>query len=236
MKNNIYFFVLFCLAFSTTSCIRPKIEGNYHVTSVNRSLSNFTEIVSEGSYDVYYSYDSINRVTVEAEENIIPYIETEVHGNSLVIKTDRFKRLETHFPIKIYVNTPELTNVILSGSGSITADSINTQDLTIVLQGSGNITSESYTKLLKATITGSGDLYLSGHTSSGECNISGSGVISGYNIIQDTCFASISGSGSMKLQVIDYLNAEITGSGKIFYIGNPIVNTQISGSGKVIHQ
>ncbi|MBI5540635.1 MAG: DUF2807 domain-containing protein [Bacteroidia bacterium] len=236
MKNIFYFFAFVCLSIATISCIRPKIEGNYHVVSIDRPLSNFSEIVSEGSFDVYYSNDSINRVTIKAEENIIPYIETEIHGNSLVIKNDHFRRLETHFPIKVYVSSPDLTNVILSGSGSITADSINTQDLTIVLQGSGNITTESYTRLLKATITGSGDLYLSGHTSSGECNISGSGEISGYNIIQDTCFASISGSGSMKLQVIDYLNAEITGSGKIFYIGNPIVNTQISGSGKVIHQ
>ncbi|OFX28234.1 MAG: hypothetical protein A2X08_14365 [Bacteroidetes bacterium GWA2_32_17] len=236
MKRMIYFSAILYIAITSTSCIRPKIEGNYHVASVSRNLSDFSEIVSEGSCDVYYSYDSINRVSVEAEENIIPYIETSVHGNSLVIKTSNFKRLETHFPIKVYIGSPNITNVVLSGSGSITIDSLKTQNLTLLLKGSGNIDADAYSQFIKASITGSGDIYLSGHTSSGECNISGSGEINAYNFIQDTCFASISGSGSMNLQVIDYLNANISGSGEIYYIGNPVVNTHITGSGRIIHE
>lgn len=236
MKNKLFYLVIIFSITTLTSCLKPKVEGNYHVVSINRNITSYNEIVSEGSYEVYYSYDTLCNVIIEAEENIIPYVETNIHGQSLVIKTSHSQRLETHFPIKVFVTSPSLSNVILSGSGSISVDSIKTCNLGINLKGSGNINVESYTQLIKATLSGSGNLCLSGRTSAGECNISGSGEINAYNIIQDTCFANISGSGSMNLQVIDYLNAHISGSGQIYYIGNPIINTHITGSGRIIHQ
>ncbi len=236
MKNKIFYLAIFCSLIILTSCLKPKVEGNYHVVSINRTLTNFSEIVSEGSFEVYYSCDSVSSVKIEAEENIIPYVETNIHGQSLVIRTSNSKRLETHFPIKVFVKSPTISNVILSGTGSIYVDSVKATNLEITLKGSGNINVVAYSQLIEASISGSGNLYLSGHTSSGECSISGSGEINAFNIIQDTCFANISGSGSMNLQVIDYLNANISGSGKIYYIGTPIVNTNITGSGRVIHQ
>ena len=236
MKNKLFLFAFFLVSIALTACIRPKIEGNYHVVSSNRNISAFSEIVSESDCEVYYYYDSLYNVTVEAEENILPYIESSVHGNSLVIKKSNFKRIETHFPIKVFVSSPYISNVILSGSGSISIDSLKTNNLNILLQGSGNISATTYTQFIKTIITGSGNITLNGNTSSGECNISGSGEINAYNIVQDTCYTSISGSGSMYINVVDYLNANISGSRRIYYIGSPVVYSNINGSGKIIHK
>lgn len=231
------FFPLFIgAALLNTSCLRHKIEGNYNVVSQNRNVAAFTQITSEGEYDVYYSQGENYLVTIEAEENLIPFVESGIHGNDLVIKTREHRRLENHFPIKVFVQAPYVNDVIISGSGKIFIDSLNTSDLHVLLSGSGNIEGEIWTNTLNTKISGSGDMNLHGATYQSEMDISGSGEIYAYSLQQDTCFANISGSGKMKLWVVDFLDASITGSGKIYYQGNPVVSTHITGSGSLIHQ
>ena len=218
------------------SCLRHRIEGNYHVVSVERTAVPFTQLTSEGEFDVYYSYSPTYSVVVEAEENLIPFIETEVHGNDMVIKTARHKNFDNHFPMKVYVQSPYINEVILSGSGKMNVDSTSSSGFNMVLSGSGSIDAEIYTNSFDARISGSGNIYLTGQTDQSGLKISGSGDIDAYEFLQGTCSADISGSGKMKVTVTDVLNAHISGSGNIYYRGNPVVNTSITGSGKVIHQ
>ncbi|MDD5571747.1 MAG: DUF2807 domain-containing protein [Bacteroidales bacterium] len=216
--------------------MRHKIEGNGHVISENRSLASFTQITSEGEYDVYFSPGQNYQVTIEAEGNLIPYVETGIHGHDLVIKTRNHRRLENHFPIKVFVEAPYVDDVILSGSGKVYIDSLSTSSLHLLLSGSGNMEGKIWTNTLNAKISGSGEINLQGIAHQSQMEISGSGDIYAFSLQQDTCFADISGSGSMKLWVLDFLDARITGSGKIYYQGNPAVSTHITGSGSIIHQ
>jgi len=234
--QKLFFPLLAVLVLINISCFRHRIEGNGQVISENRNLSSFTQITSEGEYEVYYSPGPNYLVTIEAEGNLIPYIETGIHGHDLVIKTRNHRNLENHFPIKVFVGAPYVDDVILSGSGKIYIDSVSTSSLHLLLSGSGDIEGKIWTNALNAKISGSGEFYLQGIARQSQMEISGSGDIYAYSLQQDTCFADISGSGNMKLWVVDFLDAGITGSGKIYYQGNPVVITHITGSGSVIHQ
>jgi hypothetical protein len=52
----------------------------------------------------------------------------------------------------------------------------------------------------------------------------------------DEASVRISGSGGMKLNVAELLEARISGSGDIRYAGHPKVNTSISGSGRIVSE
>ncbi len=236
LKIKILIPVLLFITMLNVSCLRHKIEGSYNVTTVERSSEPFTQLTSEGDYDVYYSYAPDYSVVIEAEDNLIPYVETSVHGNDLVVKTEKYKHFENHFPIKVYVQSPFINEVILSGSGQVNIDSTSCDDFNMVLSGSGNINAEVYANNTASKISGSGNVYLTGQTHQSDLKISGSGELDAYEFYQDECSSEISGSGNMKIFVYDILNAHISGSGKIYYRGNPVVNTNITGSGKVIHQ
>jgi len=231
------FFPLFVsLIFINTSCIRHRIEGNHHVVTEERSSSSFSELTCENDFEVYYSYSPNFIVSVEAEENLIPFIETGVHGHDMVVKTREHIRFENHFPIKVFVQAPYINDVILSGSGHIYIDSVNVNDIHILLSGSGNIDAKINSNSLNTKISGSGNVNLYGRTRQTDLKISGSGELYAYSLQQDTSYVEISGSGSMKLWVTDYLDVRISGSGEVYYQGNPVVTSHITGSGKVIHQ
>ena len=95
---------------------------------------------------------------------------------------------------------------------------------------------ESYTNSSDARISGSGNIDLTGESSSGSFTISGSGHISSYNYSQIDCISKISGSGDMYLNVSEKLDVTISGSGSVYYIGDPSLNVKITGSGRVIKQ
>jgi hypothetical protein len=221
-----------------TSCTNfIGIEGNHNVVTETRNVSSFTELRSEGSYDVYLIQDTVFYVKVEAEENLLPYIITDISGEELVIRTKEHKNLKNHTTIKIYVHAPSVSSMTLEGSGKIDCDNISVNDLTIHLDGSGNIyLDQAICDKLETKISGSGQVELSGTVNETDFNISGSGDINSYGLVQDTCFADISGSGNMFVNVNKLLEVQITGSGEVHYYGNPVVNSDITGSGEVVHE
>jgi hypothetical protein len=90
---------LFCL-FYLTSCSKILgIDGNGNLTTENRVVSPFTEIKSEGSFEVYISYDTVALVKVEAESNLQPYIETEVSGLALIVKNREHLHIDNNYPV-----------------------------------------------------------------------------------------------------------------------------------------
>jgi hypothetical protein len=227
---------LFCFIY-LTSCNRfHRIEGNGIIKTEDRSISIFTAVRSEGSFEVFILKDTVQSVTVEAEENLLPYIETDVHGEVLVIKTRDHRNIDNNYPIKIFVRTPTIEGIELSGSGNINCDSIISNYLEIQLSGSGNISATASCNKIKAYISGSGEMTLSGAANETDLDIKGSGDIHSYGLQQDSCFADISGSGDIFVYVNKFLDVRISGSGKVHYQGNPVINTEISGSGTVIHE
>jgi hypothetical protein len=221
-----------------TSCENfHAIEGNHNVVTETRNVSSFTELRSEGSYDVYLIHDTVYYVQVEAEENLLPYIDTDISGNELVIKTHDHKNLKEHYTIKIYVHAPDVNSITLEGSGKIDCDNVLENSFDIHLDGSGDIlVAQASCDKIKTKISGSGEVNISGITNETDFNISGSGDINSSGLAQDTCFADISGSGSMFVNVAKFLDVHITGSGTVHYTGSPVVNTDITGSGMVIHE
>lgn len=228
-----------------------RIKGDGNVASETRALAVFNKVENEGAFDVYIIQDSISEVIIEAESNLIGYIRTEVQGNTLSIYTK--ENLKTHYPIKLYIRTPDVNSVRLSGSGLINLGTINTDNLEVVLSGSGDITGTvfaDYTEVgingsgtanmslnaaeVQTSISGSGDMYFSGEAVTAHFGISGSGSIRAYNLVLQNCYADISGSGDMFVNVSELLDVKISGSGSVHYIGYPEIHTNISGSGSVI--
>jgi len=237
MKKLLFGPCLVLLMVFTQSCFHLNdIEGNYNLVTTTRSVGSFTGVESCGDLQVKIVSDSTWFVEIEGEENLIPYIETDVNNGILRIETQHRRNLDPNYPIIIYVHTPTLASVELSGSGSISSDTLNTPNLDIRLSGSGNINLPVVATDVDATISGSGDIFLSGSSVSADFEISGSGDIHAYTFPVSECMADISGSGSMYVNVSDLLDVVISGSGNVHYQGNPIVSVSIIGSGQVIHQ
>lgn len=213
-----------------------KIKGNGKIVTVNRTTSDYNGVSVGGSFDVILIKGKEGNITIKGKENIIPYIETEVSGNTLQVKYKKNTHIRTTKRLTVTVSYKDIDNVSLGGSGNITNKGIiKSNDFTVALGGSGNITLTVDAENVNSKIGGSGNIKLSGSSNELDCSIAGSGSIKAYELNTDTLNATIAGSGSIRTTVKTKIKAKTVGSGNIYYKGEPThIDVKSVGSGDVI--
>ena len=228
------FLVILCM--SLTSCIDDfAIFGNGEAATENRWTSAFNEVKVSGEYEVTIVEGDDYSVAITAESNLLPYIITDNDGSQLKIRTQGIHNLHNTLPMQVYITTPYLRGVNLSGSGFIQTDHFSSSRFNISLSGSGQIETSVDTQDMNAVISGSGQIIVAGYCEHSDLLISGSGKILSYELEQSSCDATISGSGNMYVNVENRIEAKISGSGNVLYINYPEIRSSLSGSGKVIN-
>ncbi len=239
MKNSGLFKIIIISALLLSTACSDSfwncIDGNGSTATVRRVVGDFTKITSNGNFIVDVSIGSTTSVSVEADENLLSYIETYIQGNTLIIETENNRCIRSREQIFVHVVTPSVYEIKLAGSGVIYCDNLIADELSYVLTGSGDIESAGISAyFVEANLTGSGEIILSGNALQTDFSISGSGNIKALNLEQDKCIATISGSGTIYAFVQDLLDVLITGSGNVVYNGDPEKVVKITGSGRVI--
>jgi len=227
----LFIFVLFLGVITFADSIF--LQGNNDVRGESRRASGFDQVASSGDYKVHVKRGDTYGVEVWAESNLLAYIETEVVDHELKIKTRGIRMLLQHQPIEVFVTTPVLNGLFLSGSGMIKTGHFDSEQFAITVSGSGDIDTHVSSDVMKAHVSGSGNIFLEGEAKVGRFVISGSGKIKSYQTRQHTCEAIILGAGNMYVNTLENIDARITGSGKVLYINHPVINKNIYGSGDV---
>ena len=214
-----------------TSC--NTIRGNGDLISSERMVSGFEKIDIVGSANVRFHISQEYRVTVTADSNLIELVTTTVKNNTLNIGTERGSYSFTKLTVDVY--SPILTGVSITGSGSFDSDEkIATSVFEAEVTGSGKIKLIMESETFVSSISGSGNVTISGNNNDSNIEISGSGIFNGNEFINNKAVVDISGSGTANVFVTDNLNARVSGSGRINYHGNPsVVNTDVAGSGRI---
>ena len=216
---------------------QKEIKGNGEFTTETRNITTYNELKVQGELDVFLLKSSENKIKIEGEQNLIPYIEINLKDKNLTLRVKKGYYLTSSRgkALNIYLPYNELTNVTLSGSGTITGeDKIKSDDFTTILSGSGEISLFVEATSIQSVLSGSGDLKLKGGTKDIKTNVSGSGDIHAFELETKNAHISVSGSADVRITVAKYLKARISGSGTVFYKGSPTVDSKISGSGEVI--
>lgn len=234
-KASIIILSYFVSLLTLTSC-NPCVKGSGHTKSETRILSNFTEVRSNGSYNIVLIEGNESKVTIHGDENILSHVKTNVNNGILEIETKGVRCIRHSEDIIIYVTTPVYSEIKLNGSGKISSqDTLHCENLTVKLSGSGEFSLKVVSQNLTVKLSGSGTYNLFGNTKALSVVISGSGDVNAFQLRSNTSNVSISGSGNCEVNSVDYLTISISGSGNVKYANQPIVNKTISGSGSVSH-
>lgn len=228
--------VLLSVAMLFTACGLGMIRGSGKVVEENRPVSGFDSIASSGSGDVIITQGDAESLIIEAEDNLIRYIRTEVRGNTLHIYLDPAGALaiQPTKPMKFYVSLKNLTGVDLSGSGTVTSDKIETGDLDVNVSGSGIVTiNDLKADSVSIDLSGSGQTVLKGEAASQKMEISGSGRCANSKLMTRDTSLDISGSGGASVNASDTLTVNVSGSGNVEYTGTPKVTQNVSGAGRI---
>ncbi len=227
---------VFALLLCFTATIQAqKVKGNGKQVEKTRQVGNFEALGVSGSFDVFLVKGQEGKVILNVEENLEPYLETEVENGTLKVRWKKGSNIRTTKNTTVTVHFNSLNGVALAGSGDIVSkDRIETDEMKIAVAGSGDIQLELSANASKAAVSGSGDIELSGTSNSFEAAVAGSGDIKAFDLKTETAELKISGSGTIHASVENELVARISGSGDIKYKGNPRVeDVKVSGSGSV---
>ncbi|KIC95595.1 hypothetical protein OI18_04865 [Flavihumibacter solisilvae] len=230
------FAALFCL--SLVSCkygFGKRVKGNGNVVSTTKTPGTFNSVEQKGSFDIEIKTAPSNEVLIEAEDNILPHIETYVDGSTLIIRTKEGFNLDPSRDIKIVVSAPSYQRIWSNGSGNITGQSVITNDeaLEVGTKGSGNVNLSVNAPEIKAHTYGSGNIELTGETRQVLLESAGSGDLRAADLKSETASIDIKGSGNASAFASKELNVDVKGSGDVSYKGNPVIRSDIKGSGNI---
>lgn len=237
MKKNILVALAAVAVVSFQSCRREHGDG----PSITKtySLNGFSAVDAGIDGDIYFTQDSVFKVEIVGQSNIVDKIETPIVNGELRLQFRKFAHIGRHDRLVTYISAPSVTGLGINGSGNMHVNQpIRSTSINLKINGSGNMHVASYTgNSLSASISGSGRINVNGgKVNTLDTRISGSGDMDLLGMEAENATTNTSGSGNTSLYVTKTLNIRISGSGDVYYTGNPTVSATISGSGKVTHQ
>lgn len=235
-----------------------RIRGEGPVKEERRQVKG-VEAVDLGTIGtLFIEQGDSTSLVVEAEENLLEYLLTEVRGGLLTIRTRKNANLSPHEPIEYHLTVPRLEELILSSSGDgvlsdwhtdrllielessgdLDVGALNCPALDIQLESSGDLTLVSWQgETLRARLESSGDLKIRGGKARElDVQLESSGDFSASDLECQEATVHISSSGDALLRVKEYLLARTTSSGDVVYYGDPEVDARATSSGDVVHR
>lgn len=210
-----------------------KVLGSPTATE-DRTVKQFDKIQLEGMGTLKITQGAQESLRVEAPENLISAIRTEVSFNTLKIDYRR-KWLFFSYPfsdVTFHVTVKDLSKIETSGSANIMMQELFTEKLTLETSGSAEGNININVGAFDFESSGSSTLNVSGRADTQRIKISGSGEYKAKDFKTNETDIDISGSGDALVNVKERLNVNISGSGSVEYYGNPSkVDQDISGSG-----
>ncbi|MEJ6022660.1 head GIN domain-containing protein [Ramlibacter sp. PS4R-6] len=206
---------IFLAAFSVAGAAAAEtVAGNGVVRTQERVVSSFSGITLGIPAKVEVTIGATEALTIEADENLLPLIETGVKRGTLEIKPVRRNLQLEARAIRIVVQARRIEELGIAGAGSITAGALSAKQLRLDISGSGNVRVDGTATRFVASIAGSGDIAAS-------------------RLVADDVDVTIAGAGAVQVAARSRLDVTIAGSGGVTYYGDPAVSRTIVGAGAI---
>ncbi len=210
-----------------------QVQGSGNIKRDARAVRNFKGLDVSVPARVELRIGNTEGVSIEADDNVLPLIETVVRDGVLEIRPARRNlNLRSH-NIKIIVQARQIERLGLGGSGSLVSDTLRAPRLDLNLGGSGSIDLKGVeSEAVAVSLGGSGDLKIgSGNANRLTVSIGGSGDVDAGGVRAQNANVSVAGSGEATVWARDALSMTIAGSGDVNYYGDPQVSKSVVGSG-----
>jgi len=239
--KNLKLVMIAVLCFSTLVSAdaqwRKRVTGNGDVKTEERKTRDFTGIRTSSAIDVYLSQGSKHSVVVEADENLLEYIVTEVKDDVLRIYPDdvNIRRAEK---LRVYVTMKDVEYLGTSSAGDIIGETpVKAEKLKISASSSGDVKLEVYARELSLKTSSAGDIILKGTADYVEASTSSAGDIKAVEMKVKEAELSSSSAGDIKITVTERLKARASSAGDIYFYGNPkFVDAKSSSGGDVVRK
>ena len=213
------------------------VQGSGQIESQTREVQDFLVVSINYPADVTIEQGRVESVKLEADDNLLPQISTEVDSGVLLIENKENRWSERVNPterVKITIVVKDLREIEFSSAGNVTVESLKTDELSLHLNGVGEIIlNDLDVRKLESRLSGAGNIEANGVADELDIRISGVGGFDAPKLESLVGVVRISGAGSATVFVKDDLTARVSGAGSINYYGSPTLDEDVSGAGSV---
>jgi Putative auto-transporter adhesin, head GIN domain len=200
---------------SVVGCHLPGVRGNGQIKTEEQPTAAFANVDASGAFEIEWQNGS-PAVRVTTDENLLPYIENNVSGDTLHLRT-REHLWPTH-GIKVVISSPTRAGGKIRGAVKLTVKQLSGPIFALESKGASEVSLDGSVDRLLVDMTGASQLAAAG-------------------LQAKTAEISTTGAGDADVAVTDTLKVVITGAGKVSYSGNPpTIEKQITGAGTIRHK
>ena len=181
--------------------ISHSVSGSGNVASEKRDVSGFSAIEVGSVFQVEATAGKDFGVEVEADDNLLPLIKTEVSDGG-VLRLETEKGISTGNPILVRITAPHIENLEVSGASKVFLDNISNENLQIDASGAAKVA-------------------VAGKTANLTVDVSGASKIDAENLQSENASVDASGASSIKVFAAEQLKAAASGASSVVYSGSP---------------
>ena len=186
-----------------------KTKGSGNVVTERREIRDFKGVDVSGVFHVEIRAQEEFSVEIEADDNLLPLIRTEVRNGVLHLETDG--RLKCDNGLKVRISAPDISQISASGASKVDLGGVKNSELRVDTSGASKVN-------------------LNGETEQFFVEVSGASSIDAENLKAETADISASGASRVSTFALNELRAQASGASKISYTGSP-KNIEKSSSG-----
>lgn len=185
------------------------VEGSGNAKSETRNVSDFKKIEANGAVELTIDAQKDFSVEIEADDNLLQMIKTEVSGNTLKISTDG--KISPKTKISLKISMPELSGLDLNGASGAVVSNVKTDSMKLVANGASKIK-------------------ISGTAAKLESDANGASTIDAEGLTVTDADVKANGASKTTVSAVNDLKADANGASTIYYTGEP-KNLQPNSSG-----
>ena len=229
-------FVLLALIFS--GCNIPSklndIRGSGVIKSETRRVSGFDSIDFSGIGSLTIIQGNEEYLKIDAEENLIPHIESVVRARKLSIGFKERINIIPSKDILFTLSVKDVKQLDVNGLGYVFSSKLHIDKLNVHSSGSSQVNLSALTcDVLNVEISGAGIFKIDGIVDTQSIDVGGAGVYDAGNLRSKNARIKISGAGSAILWVENTLEAELSGVTALRYFGKPSLVKRVSGIARI---
>ena len=206
--------------------------GNGEIVEENRGVSeDFTEILASEGIDVFVTQDSEFKISVEADENIIDLIGTDIRDGKLKIHAiENIGRATKN----VYVSLPHITALkSSSGADLVVQNVVESESIELDASSGSDLRVELVANEVSADASSGADIKVSGRADVLYADASSGSDIKARELTVKRCNADASSGADISVNVSESLVADASSGADITYSGDASVQTKKSVSGSV---
>ena len=207
-------------------------RGNGQVVEEGREITeDFTAVYASEGLDVFVTQGNTFSINVEADENIIDLIGTDIRDGRLKVHAiENIGRATKN----VYVTLPEVTALSTSsGADLIGQNKISTSKIVLDASSGSDLEVEVEANEVSADTSSGADIKISGKTDLFYADASSGSDIKARGLIAKRCTADASSGADISVNVSETLTADASSGADISYTGDATVQKRKSVSGSV---